>query len=226
MTALLPAIERASALFTERKYREVVPLLEQIVAKDRFNLDALLRLATAHSSLGENAKAVAAFRRAAAIAPNSQDVRTYLALHYARTPEWERAVPLLEQVVTETPERTTAVEALTGLKVRQGQAAMDRGDTTGAIAALERARTLAPSAFRGDLDLGVLYLDARRFAEARDALDRGLAARPDDPMGLFKRAQVSVLLREGDAPARIALARQKADSVTKPLIERERLFKQ
>ena len=226
MTALLPAIERASALFTERKYREVVPLLEEIVAKDPFNLDALLRLATAHSSLGENAKAEAAFRRAAAIAPNSQDVRTYLALHYARTPEWERAVPLLEQVAAETPERATAIEALAELKGRQGLAAMDRGDTPGAIAAFERARSLAPSAFRNDLELGVLYLDARRFPEAKAALDRDLAAHPDHPMTLFKRAQVSVLLREEDAPARIALARQKADATTKPLIERERLFKQ
>ena len=225
MTDLLPAIERASALFTERKYREVVPLLEQIVAKDPFNIDALLRLATAHSSLGRNAQAEDTFRRAARIAPQSQDVRTYLALHYARTAEWERAVPMLEQVVRESPERATAAEALAALKSRQGQAAMDRGDTPAAIAAFERARTLAPAAFKSDLDLGVLYLDARRFAEAKDALDRALAARPDDPMALFKRAQVSVLLREGDAPARIALARQKADAVTKPLIETEKLFR-
>jgi choline-sulfatase len=225
MTSLLPSIERASALFTERKYREVVPLLEQIVAKDRFNLDALLRLATAHSSLGENAKAEATFRRAATIAPGSPDVRVYLALHYARTRDWERAVPLLEQVVAETPDRATAVEALAELKVRQGLAAMDRGDTPTAIVAFARARALAPSAFKNDLDLGVLYLDARRFPEARDALDRALAARPDDAMALFKRAQVSVLLKEPDAPARIAVARQKADTVTKPLIDREGLFK-
>jgi len=44
-------------------------------------------------------------------------------------------------------------------------------------------------------------------------------------MALFKRAQVSVLLHEPDAPARIALAREKADATTRMLIERERLFK-
>jgi hypothetical protein len=44
-------------------------------------------------------------------------------------------------------------------------------------------------------------------------------------MALFKRAQVSVLLHEPDAPARIALAREKADATTRTLIERERLFR-
>ncbi len=42
---------------------------------DPDNLDAALRLATAHSSLGHDAQALAAFERAAAIAPASPDVR-------------------------------------------------------------------------------------------------------------------------------------------------------
>jgi arylsulfatase A-like enzyme/tetratricopeptide (TPR) repeat protein len=224
MTALFPLIERASGLFVEKKYAEVIPLLEQILAKDPHNLDAALRLAVSHSGLGHNPQALAAFQRAAGIAPKSQDVRTYLALHYARTTDWERAVPLLEQVVAESPDRLTAVEALAALKVRQGRSAMDRGQTADAIAALERARQLAPAGFKSDLELGVLYLAARRFDMSRDALDRALRANPDDPMALFKRAQVSVLLREADAPARIARAKERADAVTRPLIENEKLF--
>jgi arylsulfatase A-like enzyme/tetratricopeptide (TPR) repeat protein len=224
MTALFPLIERASGLFVERKYAEVIPLLEQILAKDPHNLDAALRLAVSHSGLGHNPQALAAFQRAAGIAPKSQDVRTYLALHYARTTDWERAVPLLEQVVAESPDRLTAVEALAALKVRQGRSAMDRGQTADAIAALERARQLAPAGFKSDLELGVLYLAARRFDMSRDALDRALRANPDDPMALFKRAQVSVLLQEADAPARIARAKERADAVTRPLIENEKLF--
>ena len=224
MTALFPLIERASALFTAGDYRGVIPVLEEILAKDAYNLDAALRLATSYSSIGRNADAIAAFQRAASIAPKSQDVRTYLALHYARTADWERAVPILEQVVGESPDRLTAVEALAALKIRQGRSAMDRGQTADAIAALERARQLAPGGFRSDLELGVLYLAARRFDMSRDALDRALRANPDDPMALFKRAQVSVLLREPDAPARIARAKERADAVTRPLIENEKLF--
>jgi hypothetical protein len=44
-------------------------------------------------------------------------------------------------------------------------------------------------------------------------------------MALFKRAQVSVLLKEPDSGARIALARRHADATTRPLIAAERLFK-
>jgi len=225
MTGLFAAIDKASGLFVEKKYAEVVPMLEQILAKDPHNLDAALRLAVAHSSLGHSEQALAAFQRAAAIAPNSQDVRTYLGLHYARVKDWERAAPLLEQVVAESPDRATAVEALADVRVHQGEAAMDAGKTEEAIAAFERARTLRPAAFTHDLDLGVLYLAARRFDEARQALDRVLAAHPEDAMALFKRAQVSVLLNEPDRLQRIELAKKRADAVTRPLIERERLFR-
>ena len=224
MTTLFPVMEEAAALFAAGDFRRAIGPLRRVLAADPHNLDAWLRLATAHSTLGEEPPAVAAFQRAAAIAPKSQDVRTYLALHYGRTSEWRRAIPLLEQVVAESPDRLTAVEALAGLHARAGQAAMDQGSTTDAIAAFERARTLHAASFTKELELGVLYLASRRFPEARTALDRALASRPDNPMALFKRAQVSVLLKEPDAPARIALARQKADATTRGLIERERLF--
>ena len=225
MTALFPIMDQAAALFGEAKYAQAIPVLQKILAADAHNLDAQLRLATCYSSLGRDAQAVEVFQKAAAMAPNSEDVRTYLALHYARSKDWERAVPLLEQVIQESPDRATAVEALGGLKVREGEAAMQRGDTVAAVAAFERARQLQGSTFAHNLELGVLAMDARRFEDARAALDRALAANPDDAMALFKRAQVSVLLREPDAPARIALARQKADGATRDLIDRERLFR-
>ena len=133
-------------------------------------------------------------------------------------------MPLLEQVVTESPDRLTAVEALATLRVRQGQQAMDAEQTAVAIAAFERARALQPAAFKNDLELGVLYLASRRYEDARASLDRALAIHPDDAMTLFKRAQVSVLLSESDRLERIETARRMADATTRPLIARERLF--
>lgn len=224
MTALMDVIERASGLFADGRYKECIPLFERILAADPHNIDAALRLAGAYSALGQNDKAIAMFQRAAALDPNSQDVRTYLGLHYVRVKDWDRASALLEQVVRESPDRATAVDALAAVKSAQGERAMAGGRTEEAIADFERARTLQPSTFGHDLELGVLYLASRRFADARPALDRVLARNPDDPMALFKRAQVSVLLGEGDSARRIALAREKADETTRPLIARERLF--
>jgi arylsulfatase A-like enzyme/Tfp pilus assembly protein PilF len=249
MTHLFPLLDRASGLFVREQYAEALPLLERIQREDPYNLDAALRLATAHSTLGHDAKAVAAFQRAQAIAPESRDVRTYLALHYARGREWQRAIPLLEEIVAAEPDRLPPLEALALIRERQGRVAdairlrekvysmraasgaelarlgelqMAAQDTAGAIASFEKAQH---AGVRRDLELGVLYLAARRFEEARNALDRVPATHPGYPMALFKRAQVSVLLNEPDRAARIDLARRRADATTRDLIARERLFR-
>jgi len=251
MTSVFPLIDRASTLFVNAKYAEVVPLLKEILTKDPRNLDAVLRLATAQSSLGHGAEAEAAFDRATALAPNSDDVRLYRALHLARGKDWPRAVPLLEQVLAAIPDRLPALEALATLRerenrpqdamallvridalrplsgpefVRLGLTAMAVQDTTTAIKAFESARSVQGDAFRQDLELGVAYLAARRFADARAALDRVPSSHPGYPMALFKRAQVSVLLKEPDSDARIARARAGADATTRELIAREKLF--
>ncbi len=251
MVRLFALLDQASGLFVAERYAEVIPLLRKILAEDPDNLDATLRLATAHSSLGQDARAVETFRKAITLAPDSPDVRAYLALHYARGRDWERAVPMLERVVADTPERLPALEALAAVRERQGriaeaidlwrridglraatpaervhlgELAMSVGQTPLAIESFERARREGGAAFSRDLELGVLYLDARRFEEARAALDRVPSSHPGYAMALFKRAQVSVLLHEPDQSARIAAARRGADPATRELIARERLF--
>jgi choline-sulfatase len=253
MTALYPILDEAAALFVAERYAEAIPLLERILAADPTNLDAALRLATSHSSLGHDAEAREAFRRAESIAPDSADVRTYLALHLARGRDWPQAVPMLERIVAETPNKVPALEALALVRERQGRPedaitlrqklyslrapsgpelvalgalAMQTGKTDLAIESFTRARAAQGGAFHNDLELGVVLLAAGRLEEARDALDRVPASHPGQAMALFKRAQVSVLLREPDAQARIAAARAGADDVTRALIERERLFQQ
>lgn len=218
MAPLFAEIERASTLFVREQYAAAIPVLQRILARDRYNLDAALRIATAYSSLARNAQAVEAFRRAAAIAPQSADVRLYLALHYARTAEWPRALPMLERLVSDMPDRVPAWETL-------GVLAMRAGRTETAINAFERTRVLVGPAFRHDLELGVLYLAARRLREAAQTLDRVPPSHRQYPMALFKRAQVSALLNEPEKAARIDLARRRADATTRPLIANERLFK-
>jgi arylsulfatase A-like enzyme/tetratricopeptide (TPR) repeat protein len=251
MTALFPIIDDASTLFVQGRYREAIPLLERILAQDPQNLDATLRLATSHSSLGQNAEALAAFKKAAANAPRSDDVRLYLALHYTRGKDWPQAAPILERLVAEQPDRVAPVEGLATVRERQGRLpeavqlrqrayalrppsraelvalgdlAMAAGDTAAGIDAFEKARAL-DAAFGRDLELGVLYLAARRLVEARDSLDRVPPAHREYPMALFKRAQVSVLLNEPDRAERIARARRDADATTRELIAREKLFR-
>jgi tetratricopeptide (TPR) repeat protein len=251
MVTLFPALDAASTLFVQERYSQAIPLLEKILAADPYNLDAALRLATSHSMLKQDARALVAFRKAAAIAPRSPDARLYLALHYARGKDWAQAIPILEQVVLETPDRVAAVEGLALVREKQGrleeavrlrqkvaalrtpsaaelvelgELAMAAGHTGAAIDAFTKARGLQGSAFRHDLELGVLYLDARRLPDARDALDRVPSSHRGYPMALFKRAQVSVLLNEPDRGERIERARRHANAETRALIAREQLF--
>lgn len=225
MVSLLVDVERVSTMFVRGQYAQAVPLLLRIRAKDPYNLDATLRLATAYSSLGRGGEADAMFARAAEIAPSSPDVKVYRALHQARGADWRAAVPVLEQAFRDTPDREPVVAALASIRERQGRLAMDAGDTAAATAAFEQARSLRGDRFTYDLELGVLYLAARRLPEARAALDRVPPMSPGYAMALFKRAQVSVLLKEPDAKARIAAATAHADAVTRPLIQSERLFR-
>ena len=251
MAALFPILDEAAALFVRGAYAQCIPLLKHILATDPNNLDSALRLATAYSSLGRDADAVGAFQHAEAIAPASQDVQTYLALHYVKGKDWQKAAPLLERVVADSPDRLPAVEGLAVVRERQGRIAdavalrqkiytmraptntelahlgamqMSLGQTSDAIATFERERAQEGAAFKHDVELGVLYLASGRFTEARDAFDRVQASDPNYPMALFKRAQVSVLLHEQDAPSRIEMARRYATPLTRELIARERLF--
>lgn len=253
MVHLFPVLDQASTLFVQERWEPVIPLLRRILAADPNHLDATMRLATAQSALGQDAQALETFRKAMALAPDSPDVTLYLALHYAKGPRWTQAVPLLEQVLAGNPERLPALETLSVLRERQGnladsltllrrvfdlrdptpveavrygRTAMALQQTDQAIWGFERARAVQGPAFMHDLELGVLYMAARRLEDARAALDRLPSTHPDWPMVLFKRAQVSVLLNEPDRAARIEAARRGADATTRALIANERLFRE
>ncbi len=251
MAHLFPVIDEASGLFVQQRYAQVIPLLNKILKADPNHLDATMRLATAHSALGQDVQALSAFKRAQTLAPDSADVKLYLALHHAKGPRWPQAVPILEGILATTPERLPALETLAMLREREGRAveslalsrrvfalrppttveamrfgrlAMSLGQTDQAIWGYERARDGQGAAFVNDLELGVLYLAAKRLEDARQSFDRIPSSHPDYPMVLFKRAQVSVLLNEPDKEARIAAARRGADATTRGLIANERLF--
>lgn len=251
MTDLFADLDAAALAFARGDWARAAGRFERVLARDGGNLMAVVQLAACRSLLGREREADAAFERARRIDPRSIEVRHYLALHHLKYGRDGRAAPLLEEVLAVQPDRLAAIEGLARVRARQGRLAdaaalleravplsadggtrlveagllrMQLGETGPALAALERARTLQGEAFRRHLEIGVLLFAAGRLEEARDAFDRVPAGHPDAPMALFKRAQVSVLLREPDAGERIRRAREGANAVTRPLVARERLF--
>ncbi len=254
-TDLFRDLDLGSARFVREDYVGAIAPLERVAAKDPNNASARLRLAVAWSVLGNESKAAGQFAAARRLRPASLDLRTYEGLHLLRFGHEEKAAPLLASVLAADPDRLAALEGLATIREHEGNVPeavrllerviekksapglelsrlgllrMASGDTPSALAAFERARPIEGDRFAHDLAMGVCYLSARRFAEARDALDRAIgrlpAQHPDLPMALFKRAEVAVLLSEPERDAHIRLAWQRADATTRPLLERETLF--
>lgn len=254
-TELFRDLDLGSARFVREDYAGALAPLERVAAKDPNNASARLRLAVAWSILGKEGKAAEQFAAARRLRPDSLDLRAYEGLHLLRFGHEAQAAPLLASVLAADPGRLAVLEGLAAIREHEGNAPeaarlleqvigkksapgpelarlgllrMATGDTPGALDAFERARSLEGDRFGHDLEMGVCYLSARRFVEARDALDRAIgrlpAKHPDLPMALFKRAEVAVLLHEPESTGHIRRAWERADATTRPLLERDTLF--
>lgn len=113
-----------------------------------------------------------------------------------------RTLPILLFVLVLVPSRARA-QAPGAEEFAQGEAALQAGDAWRARGLFERAvRQGYPAGpgYRAVAD-AYLALDNRLFY-ARDALERALAARPDDVAGWYLLADINLQLDGGDADAR------------------------
>ena len=251
MVELFDDLDLGSALFVQQRWDEAIQVFQRVAREDPENLMVQLRLAVAYSIAGRADVAERHFAMAEGIAPDSIDVKRYLALHYCRFSRLRQAGSILEPLISDLQDNVPALECLAaarlsrgdlagaetllssaaslqpdsvGIQVRLGEARMAQGRTVDALRAFERAKQLDADGFDRHLELGVLYLAAGRVQEAADELELVPAEHPGYPMALFKRAQASVLLREPDSGRWIERARQHEDEITRPLIENEALF--
>lgn len=251
MVGLFADLDRGSGLFVAGRYAEALPIFERVHEDDPNNLMVAVRLAVAASVLGRDEVAERYFGRARTIDPSSADVRHYEGLHALRRGDLDAAAVLLESALATMPDRVATLDGLVRVReaqlrpfeavalaeravalapsadrwARLGSLRMALGETAAAIVAFEACRDFGGDHFDHGLELGVLYLASRRIADARDALDAVPASHPARPMVLFKRAQVAVLLDEVDRVERVRRAWAVADATTRPLIEREALFR-
>ena len=124
MAPLFDTLDTASTLFVREEYARVIPLLRKILAEDPYNLDAALRLATAHSALGQTAQAEQAFDAAATDRPGlAGRPRLPRAPLRARPRVGSARCRCSSRCVAESPDRLPALEALARLRERQGRAA-------------------------------------------------------------------------------------------------------
>ena len=245
-------LDIGSGYFTNGNYDAAIEVFSRVLELDPYNFMVAMRLAVAYSVTDRAAQAQEFFERARSINPASVDLRHYHAMHYLRNRQSQLAEPLFESVLAEMPDRLPALEGLLSIYARRGDDAkvmqtleklvqvkaspgpdllrlgkmrMANGDTKAAISAFEQASQILGQRFPQNLELGVLYLADRQFANAASSLDKVSRFDPGYPMALFKRAQVSVLLKEDDSEARAKEAWKRGDETTRRLIVSEKLFR-
>ncbi len=94
------------------------------------------------------------------------------------------------------------------LAYNEGVSALRAGNVATALPSLEKAASLNPKLPEAQAALAEVYLDQKRYGDARAAADRLLALKPGDPQGL--RARYDALKGEGDNEK----AREALDALT------------
>ena len=131
-----------------------------------------------HESMGDVDKAVAAYKQALALAPNSAELRAELAGLYARQDRAVEAIETAEEALTKDPDNREANRILGSIyaALAEQRLKLRPGDDPAlyvprAIAALERARAQGPDT-PVDLTLGRLYLQTKSYDKAIALLRR------------------------------------------------------
>jgi len=131
-----------------------------------------------HESMGDVDKAVAAYKQALTLAPNSAELRAELAGLYARQDRAVEAIDTAEEALTKDPDNREANRILGTIyaALAEQRLKLRPGDdpvlyVPRAIAALERARAQGPDT-PVDLTLGRLYLQTKSYDKAIALLRR------------------------------------------------------
>jgi tetratricopeptide (TPR) repeat protein len=131
-----------------------------------------------HESMGDVDKAVAAYKQALTLAPNSAELRAELAGLYARQDRAVEAIDTAEEALTKDPDNREANRILGSIyaALAEQRLKLRPGDDPAlyvprAIAALERARAQG-SDTPVDLTLGRLYLQTKSYDKAIALLRR------------------------------------------------------
>jgi len=112
----------AKKLVDEGKYRDAIPILDQLVAKNPSDADALNELGFSHRKLGHEQKALTYYLKALSTEPNHLGANEYLGELYLEMkdlPHAEERLAVLEKACTNCEEYTELKEKIADYKAKQ-----------------------------------------------------------------------------------------------------------
>src|SRR3989338_2663836 len=154
------------------RFPEALDAYRLALDQDRRSPLLHVRLGATYLKLGQTARALQAFNRALALAPDQPDALRWVAMLHASQGELEEAVAAYERILAAEPNDQFVLSTLADLYVLQGE-------LPNAIDAYHRLITEFGSTSQLHFNLGVLYGRVSRFDDALEELSRAFELAPD-----------------------------------------------
>jgi protein O-GlcNAc transferase len=174
----------ASALSSDAKHRDALPLLERAIALDPHDARLHRQQGNALARLGDLPAARPKLAQALALDPTNEKIRTDL----INVLKGLKDTPALEQVILDG---VSANPESAGFRFEAGLVAVRHGRVDDAVALFSEVWTREPDQTAAPCELAAVYFSAGRDAEGEAVLAQLLARHPDDP------AVLTVLVRRG-----------------------------
>ncbi len=174
-----PAEDLGSLLVITGRAADALPFLEQATRLDPSLERAWFNLGKALAMLGRGREADAAFEKSFELSPERKAMA--LAAEHQKEGRIEEAERIYLRVLRDTPRQVDALRLL-------AQIASGAGHTDDAEHLLQEAIRIAPDFLLAILDLGQLYKEEDRYAEALGCFDRAIALEPNRVQAHFMRA--------------------------------------
>jgi len=202
----IPAWTRqAEIALEEKRYDDCDKLLDNALAHDEDNFDALFLRGRMYLATGKIDRAAAEFSRMAAIYDQSPEVEYQLALAQAALKDYAKATSALNKALALRPKYTEAIVLMASLNISKGDTATAISSLTlllkdlpnygqayvllgnaylvdknfdAAYAAFAKARQLFPKNPQVPLMMGLILEDKKKNSEARKAFEQVLELSP------------------------------------------------
>lgn len=186
-----PLIEEADKLKNDGKHQEAIHLCEKILLSDLACAEAYEEIGDNYLSMREYEKAARALKQALKFNAESANANYLLGFVHSCTGEWQSSVSLLEKADELYPNHPEILRCM-------GWSIYHNGDRPRGIVLLERSLFLAPYDPLILNDLGVCYLNEKKFERAAELFKKALQIEPDNQKAKECLNAVNFFQREFD----------------------------
>lgn len=158
----------------DKRYKEALAELEQILTQDPDDLDAQLRVGLVYGETKEYAKAIAQLNRVLTARPGELRVRDYLGMIYEEQKEYEKAIQAYQENLRIQPTYADG-------HMHMGFLLYKLKRYPEAIGHLTQVLKLEGRHADAYLLLGLTYLQTEDYTKATETFEAGVRENPDNP---------------------------------------------